>query len=380
LAGNGQFAQVMISTQLDLFGGPPKPPKNIREEEPNVVAEPLPEKAEEPVHAPDPGIQDSPSEELVLDVVPENTDEDLPEWIDAFPEQETEAIEEPAYETYPDELDESLVEVVPGVEEGQEPEPVATDEQEFVAATASEEEHDNESDAEITETASIAQDTVHVQLPSHDISPVVFTSLTPVEGFLAEDEQIAEMDELKPEMDEGWEENEKDLPELEDDNNTLVLQDEEPPSPPFIVEAMTTDDEVIGGEPATEGEDVHAENANETKEGQLQIPEDEKLFLRQYYTMRETSAMFGVNQSLLRYWENEFDVLKPKKNRKGDRYFRPEDIKNLELIYHLLKVRKFTIEGAREYIKSKKKVLDTFELVQRLEKLKLFLHELKTHL
>ncbi len=110
----------------------------------------------------------------------------------------------------------------------------------------------------------------------------------------------------------------------------------------------------------------------------LNIPDDKMLFSRQYYTMRETAAMFNVNQSLLRFWENEFDLLKPKKNRKGDRYFRPEDIRNLELIYHLLRVRKFTIEGAREYIRSRSRLPETFEMVQRLEKLKLFLQELKT--
>jgi DNA-binding transcriptional MerR regulator len=96
--------------------------------------------------------------------------------------------------------------------------------------------------------------------------------------------------------------------------------------------------------------------------------------------MRETAAMFNVNQSLLRFWENEFDILKPKKNRKGDRYFRPDDIKNLEQIYHLLKVRKFTIGGAKDYLKARAKSLDTFEMVQRLEKIKGFLLELKTHL
>jgi DNA-binding transcriptional MerR regulator len=71
--------------------------------------------------------------------------------------------------------------------------------------------------------------------------------------------------------------------------------------------------------------------------------------------------------------------LKPKKNRKGDRYFRPDDIKNLELIYHLLRVRKFTISGAKDYLKNKAKSLDTFVMVQRLEKLKLFLQEIKVH-
>jgi DNA-binding transcriptional MerR regulator len=93
--------------------------------------------------------------------------------------------------------------------------------------------------------------------------------------------------------------------------------------------------------------------------------------------MRETVGMLGLSHSVLRYWENEFTVLKPRKNRKGDRYFRPADIKNLQLIHHLLKVRKFTIEGAREYLKNQNKALDTFEMVQRLERIKHFLQELK---
>jgi DNA-binding transcriptional MerR regulator len=122
-----------------------------------------------------------------------------------------------------------------------------------------------------------------------------------------------------------------------------------------------------------------AEAHDGTEAGPLNIPADQALYSRQYYTMRETANMFNVNQSLLRFWENEFDILKPKKNRKGDRYFRPDDIKNLELIYHLLRVRKFTISGAKDYLKNKAKSLDTFVMVQRLEKLKLFLQELKTH-
>ena len=118
----------------------------------------------------------------------------------------------------------------------------------------------------------------------------------------------------------------------------------------------------------------------EETEAGLKIPADEELRKRQYYNMRETAKMFDVNQSLLRYWESEFNVLQPKKNKKGDRYFRPVDIKNLALIYHLLKVRKFTIEGAKDYLQSNKKALDNHQLIQQLEKLKGFLLELKNTL
>src|ERR1700722_12328434 len=82
----------------------------------------------------------------------------------------------------------------------------------------------------------------------------------------------------------------------------------------------------------------------------IQIPEDEILFQKQYYTMGEVAEMFRVNQSLLRFWEAEFNILQPKKNKKGDRYFRPIDIKNLHLIYHLLRQRKYTIEGAKDFL------------------------------
>ena len=64
----------------------------------------------------------------------------------------------------------------------------------------------------------------------------------------------------------------------------------------------------------------------------VQIPEDEILFQKQYYSIGEVAVMFRENQSLIRYWETEFDILQPRKNRKGDRFFRPVDIKNLVLI------------------------------------------------
>lgn len=113
----------------------------------------------------------------------------------------------------------------------------------------------------------------------------------------------------------------------------------------------------------------------------IEIPQDDILFKKQYYSIGEVSAMFHLNASLLRYWETEFDILKPRKNRKGDRHFRPEDIKNLQLIHHLLRQRKYTIVGAKEYLKkNKSKAQQNFELIQRLEKLKGFLLQLKAGL
>ena len=109
----------------------------------------------------------------------------------------------------------------------------------------------------------------------------------------------------------------------------------------------------------------------------VNIPEDEILFQKQYYSIGEVSEMFQVNASLLRYWESEFDIIQPRKNRKGDRHFRPVDIKNLELIHDLLRRRKLTIEGAKDFLKRNSKVKERFETIQNLRKIRSFLAELK---
>jgi DNA-binding transcriptional MerR regulator len=114
--------------------------------------------------------------------------------------------------------------------------------------------------------------------------------------------------------------------------------------------------------------------------GLIDVPEDEELFTKSYYTIGKVATMFKVNQSLIRFWENEFDVLKPKKNGKGDRLFRPEDVKNLKLIYTLLRERKYTLEGAKDFIKKNKKIDEKFEMIEHLKKLKSFLLELKATL
>ncbi|WP_245975136.1 MerR family transcriptional regulator [Deminuibacter soli] len=113
----------------------------------------------------------------------------------------------------------------------------------------------------------------------------------------------------------------------------------------------------------------------------VNIPNDDELYEKQYYPISTVAGWFNVNTSLLRYWENEFDILRPRKNKKGDRLFRPEDIKNLQVIYHLLRQRKFTIEGAKEYLKGNKKKADTHtQLVYSLTKLRSFLLEMKSNL
>jgi DNA-binding transcriptional MerR regulator len=107
----------------------------------------------------------------------------------------------------------------------------------------------------------------------------------------------------------------------------------------------------------------------------VQLPE------KLYYTIGEVAKAFKVNASLIRFWEKEFDVIQPKKNTKGTRRFTPSDIKNLELIYHLVKERGFTLEGAKTHLKEgKKETLENFEIIRKLEGVKAQLLEIKANL
>lgn len=107
----------------------------------------------------------------------------------------------------------------------------------------------------------------------------------------------------------------------------------------------------------------------------IELPE------KRYYGIGEVAKAFNVNTSLIRFWEKEFDVLKPKKNAKGNRKFTPEDIKNLKYIYHLVKERGFTLEGAKTHLKEgKKKSLDNYEIVKKLETVKAELVKIKNQL
>lgn len=107
----------------------------------------------------------------------------------------------------------------------------------------------------------------------------------------------------------------------------------------------------------------------------LELPE------KRYYSIGELALAFKVNASLIRFWDKEFDVLKPKKNAKGNRMFTPEDVKNLQLIYHLVKERGFTLEGAKVHLKEgQKKTLDKFEIISKLEAIKMSLTNIKNEL
>ena len=114
-------------------------------------------------------------------------------------------------------------------------------------------------------------------------------------------------------------------------------------------------------------------------EDPIEIPEDEILFQKAYYGIGEVAEMFGVNGSLLRFWEGEFGM-ELRKNRKGDRFFKPSDIKTLQLIHDLLRRRKFTIEGAKDFMKKNKGADERYAMIQSLQRVRGFLLELKAHL
>jgi DNA-binding transcriptional MerR regulator len=102
---------------------------------------------------------------------------------------------------------------------------------------------------------------------------------------------------------------------------------------------------------------------------------------KRYYSIGEVAKAFDVNASLIRFWDKEFDILKPKKNAKGNRMFTPEDVKNLQLIYHLVKERGFTLEGAKTHLKeNQKKTLDKFEIISKLEAVRAQLTAIKNQL
>jgi len=103
-------------------------------------------------------------------------------------------------------------------------------------------------------------------------------------------------------------------------------------------------------------------------------PKIEKVF----YTIGEVAEMFSVNTSLIRFWEREFEMLKPQKNKKGNRLFTKDDIEQVKLIYHLVKERGMTINGARQKLKdNKEETVQNHELVERLLSIRKMLTDLK---
>ncbi len=95
---------------------------------------------------------------------------------------------------------------------------------------------------------------------------------------------------------------------------------------------------------------------------------------KRYYTIGEVADKFGVNTSLIRFWETEFDILRPKKNKKGDRQFTQKDIECVQTIYTLVKEKGYTLQGAKETIKANsKQQSEKASLIESLEKIKYFL-------
>jgi DNA-binding transcriptional MerR regulator len=113
----------------------------------------------------------------------------------------------------------------------------------------------------------------------------------------------------------------------------------------------------------------------------VDVPSDEELQKKMYYPISQVAKWFNVTNSQIRYWENEFNILQPRKNKKGDRLFRPEDVKNLKTIYYLLRHKKLSVEGAKEYLKANEHKTETkIQLQESLLHFKSFLLELKANL
>ena len=111
------------------------------------------------------------------------------------------------------------------------------------------------------------------------------------------------------------------------------------------------------------------------------MPYKEKAIEKKYFTIGEVAAEFGVATSLIRFWESEFDTIKPKKNRKGNRQFTKSDVEHIRLIYHLVKERGFTLQGAKEMLKNDAGTIQSkIDTIKSLKDVRNFLSELKNQL
>lgn len=108
------------------------------------------------------------------------------------------------------------------------------------------------------------------------------------------------------------------------------------------------------------------------------MPYKEKIIEKKYFSIGEVAEMLDVATSLIRFWESEFDIIKPKKNRKGNRQFTREDIDNVKLIYHLVKEKGYTLQGAKDLLKNGNDTLkEKVEIIDSLKKVKNFLKEIR---
>jgi DNA-binding transcriptional MerR regulator len=111
------------------------------------------------------------------------------------------------------------------------------------------------------------------------------------------------------------------------------------------------------------------------------MPYKEKKVEKLYYSIGEVAEMFQVKPSLIRFWEKEFDIIKPKKNKKGNRFFTVQDIDNFRLIFHLVKEKGLTLQGARKKLKENKDdTTNNFEVIKTLTEIKSLLIEIKESL
>ncbi len=102
---------------------------------------------------------------------------------------------------------------------------------------------------------------------------------------------------------------------------------------------------------------------------------------KRYYSISEVAEIFSINPSHIRFWEKEFDILKPKKNKKGNRFFTIKDVENLKLIYHLVKERGFTLRGAKAKLnQNKEDIAKIAQTVSRLQIMKQALLDIKRNL
>ena len=107
----------------------------------------------------------------------------------------------------------------------------------------------------------------------------------------------------------------------------------------------------------------------------------EKKIEKLFYPIGEVAKIFDVSVSSIRYWEKEFNILKPKKNKKGNRMFTKKDLDNLMIIYHLIKERGFTLEGAKKKLRDNKKdTIDNIEIITHLKNIRKFLVDFRQEL
>jgi len=108
------------------------------------------------------------------------------------------------------------------------------------------------------------------------------------------------------------------------------------------------------------------------------MPYKEQKIEKLFYTIGEVADMFNVNTSLIRFWENEFDIIKPTRNKKGNRLFTKQDVENFYIIYHLVKERGLTLDGAKKKMKENKDdTINNFEIIKSLQNIKELLLEVR---